>query len=115
LKKIVLILLMLTPLFTAVQASGPVTTGPSFTINPNPVNGSYFNVNLDFTETQYPAASIVISNVLGQVVYNYPLKPTDFANGHVRIELSDAKLDKGVYFVQVKSGESTKTQKLAVR
>lgn len=89
--------------------------GPSFTMSPNPVNGTYFYVNLAFTEAEYPNSQIIITNVLGQVIYNYPLKHVDFANRQVRIELSDAKLDKGVYFVQIKSGESTKTQKLAVR
>jgi len=29
--------------------------------------------------------------------------------------LSDAMLDKGVYFLQVKSGDATKTLKLAIR
>lgn len=102
---------------TAVQATAPLTpvSGPEFSINPNPVNGTYFFVNLDFTATQYPNASIHITNVLGQVVYTYPLREVDFSNGQVRIELSDAKIDKGVYFVQIKSGDFTKTQKLAVR
>lgn len=102
-------------MFTAVKATAPVSNGPSFSMSPNPVNGTYFYINLEFTETQYPASSIHITNVLGQVVYNYPLQQMDFANGRVRIELSDAKLDKGVYFVQVKSGDFTKTQKLAIR
>lgn len=102
-------------MFTSVRATVGPTNGPEFTINPNPVSGTYFFVNLGFNATQFPAASINITNVLGQVVYTYPLREVDFTNGNVRIELSDAKIDKGVYFVQIKSGESTKTQKLAVR
>ena len=35
--------------------------------------------------------------------------------GRVRISVMDAKLDKGVYFLQIKSGDATKTQKLAIR
>ncbi len=97
------------------DAAGPSANGPAFSLSPNPVNGSYFDIQLDFTETEYPKTIINITNVLGQVVYGYQLKHVDFQNGKVRIDLSDAKLDKGVYFVQLKSGDFTKTLKLAVR
>jgi hypothetical protein len=114
-KKIILMMLMLTPLLTQLRADAPVAAGPTFTMSPNPVTGNYFYVNLGFSESDYPKTFINITNVLGQVVYTYEIKHIDFTNGHVRVELSDAKLDKGVYFVQLKSGETTKTQKLAVR
>ena len=106
---------MLVPFVTQVQADAPVAAGPNFTMSPNPVNGTYFYINFTFAESEYPNTFINITNVLGQVVYTYQVKHVDFANGRVRVELSDAKLDKGIYFVQLKSGESTKTQKLAVR
>lgn len=89
--------------------------GPTFTLNPNPVTGSYFYVNLQFTEAQYPDAVIVVNDVLGKVVYSYPIRKSDYATGQVRIDLGDAMLDKGVYFLQIKSGDSTKTLKLAIR
>lgn len=95
--------------------TGPASSGPSFAMSPNPVNGSYFDIQFDFTESEFPKTIINITNVLGQVVYGYQLKHVDFENGKVRIDLSDAKLDKGVYFVQLKSGDFTKTLKLAVR
>lgn len=115
-KRIATLIILLIPLFlSTARADGPVSVGPDFTLNPNPVNGAFFDINLDFTESQYPNVVINITNVLGQVVYGYQLKHVDFINGKVRIELSEAKLDKGVYFVQLKSGELTKTLKLAVR
>ncbi|MBS3915350.1 MAG: T9SS type A sorting domain-containing protein [Bacteroidetes bacterium] len=129
-KKLVLILLVLVPVFSYVQATVPVaavptndpssvaapeSVGPNFTMSPNPVTGSFFYIQLNFTETEYPNSFIHITNVLGQVVYTYELKHTDFVNGQVRIETADAKIDKGIYFVQIKSGDLTKTQKLAVR
>ena len=43
------------------------------------------------------------------------LKQSDFMEGRVRISVMDANLDKGVYFLQIKSGDATKTQKLAIR
>lgn len=120
------IILLLSILLSALNlnahyASGPGTPGavlaggPSFTLNPNPVNGSVFYINLEFTEAEFPDTKIIITNVLGQVVYQAPVRKTEFAVGKVRIDLAEARLDKGVYFVQVTSGEFTKTQKLAVR
>lgn len=93
----------------------PTSQGPAFTLNPNPVTGSYFYVNLQFTEAQHPDAIIVVNDVLGKVVYSYPIRKSDYSTGQVRIDLGDALLDKGVYFLQVKSGDSTKTLKLAIR
>lgn len=88
---------------------------PNFSITPNPVNGSYFNVNLSFSDAEFPDAGIIISDVLGKVVFTYGLKQSDFMEGKVKISVMDANLDKGVYFLQIKSGDSTKTLKLAIR
>lgn len=89
--------------------------GPEFTLNPNPVNGSYFYVNLKFTEAEFPDAVILVNDVLGKVVYSYVIKKSDYSEGKVRIGVMDALLDKGVYFIQLKSGDFTKTLKLAIR
>ncbi len=89
--------------------------GPSFTLTPNPVSGSYFSISLDFSSIEYPNAVIIISDVLGKTVYFQSLKQADFMEGRVRISVMDANLDKGVYFLQIKSGDATKTQKLAIR
>ena len=117
---IVFAFLLVSPIL-ADESNGPGTSaatalpGPNFTLNPNPVTGSYFNINLEFKETEFPEAKVTITSVLGQVVYTAPVRKTEFATGSVRIELADARLSKGMYFVQISSGESTKTQKLAVR
>jgi hypothetical protein len=121
--KTILAILMFALAPVASMAHTPVTCaaspalgpGPSFTLNPNPVSGSFFYINLNFTEADFPDTRLVITNVLGQVVFTTSVKKTEFSLGRIRVELSDVKLDKGVYFVQLKSGESTKTQKLAIR
>lgn len=89
--------------------------GPSFTLTPNPVSGNSFSINIDFNASQYPDAVIIISDVLGKTIYQQILKPADYAEGRVRISVVDANLDKGVYFIQIKSGDFSKTQKLAIR
>lgn len=92
-----------------------IEVGPTFSLTPNPVTGSFFFINLNFTEAQFPEAGIFISDVLGKVVYSYPIRRSDYSTGQVRIDLGDASLDKGIYFVQIKCGDSTKTLKLAIR
>jgi len=89
--------------------------GPEFSLNPNPVNGSYFFVNLNFSEVDFPNSLILVNDVLGKVVYSYVIKKSDYIEGKVKIGVMDALLDKGVYFIQVKSGDYTKTLKLAIR
>ena len=95
--------------------AGVVDLAPTFSINPNPVSGTFFYVNLNFTEAQYPEAVIVINDILGKVVFSYPIRKSDYATSQIRIDLSDAMLDKGIYFLQIKSGDATKTLKLAIR
>ncbi len=56
-----------------------------------------------------------MNDVLGKFVYSYVIKKSDYAEGKVRIGVMDALLDKGVYFIQLKSGDFTKTLKLAIR
>ena len=94
---------------------GVLDLGPTFSINPNPVSGTFFYVNLHFTEAQYPEAVIVINDILGKVVFSCPIRKSDYFTSQVRVDLGDAMLDKGVYFLQIKSGDATKTLKLAIR
>jgi len=96
-------------------STGIVDLGPTFSISPNPVSGTFFYVNLNFTEAQYPEAVIVINDILGKVVFSYPIRNSDYATSQIRVDLSDAMLDKGIYFLQIKSGDATKTLKLAIR
>lgn len=116
-----MIALLLSTAVMAEGVNGPGTStstiapGPNFTLNPNPVTGSYFTINFGFKESEFPDTKITITSVLGQVVYTAPVRKTEFATGAARIELADARLSKGMYFVQLSSGESTKTLKLAVR
>lgn len=92
-----------------------VLPGPSFNITPNPVIGNYFNIDLGFKFTEFPKAVVVITNVLGQTVYTHSLTAADYANGFVKINVSESKLDKGIYLVQIKSGEANKTLRLVIR
>ncbi len=90
-------------------------TGPGFTIYPNPVNGSSFDINFSFNETEFPRVHLNIVNVLGQNVYSYNLVKLDYSNGKIHIDITDLRLNKGIYFVQLTSGESTRTVRLAIR
>ena len=76
--------------------------GPIFTLNPNPVTGSYFYVNLQFTEAQYPDAVIVVNDVLGKVVYSYPIRKSDYTTGQVRIDWETPCLIKAITSYRLK-------------
>lgn len=92
-----------------------VAPGPPFNITPNPVVGNYFNIDLNFKSTEFPKAVIVITNVLGQTVYTHAVTASDYANGFVKIGIAESKLSKGIFLVQVKSGEANKTLRLVIR
>lgn len=92
-----------------------VAPGPSFNITPNPVVGSYFNIDFGFKYAEFPKAVVVITNVLGQTVYTHALTAADYSNGFIKINVSESKLDKGIYLVQIKSGEANKTLRLVIR
>jgi len=92
-----------------------VEPGPGFTLHPNPVTGTWFHINLAFSESDYPNAKFSISNVLGEVIYAAPIKKTEFAGAKVRVDVADLKLDRGVYFVQVSGGDKSRILRLIVR
>ena len=94
---------------------GVADPGPGFTLHPNPVTGTWFHINLAFSESEYPNARFPISNVLGEVIYTAPIKKTEFAGAKVRVDIADLKLDKGVYFVQVFGGDKSRILRLVVR
>lgn len=89
--------------------------GPGFSLHPNPVTGTWFHINLSFSESDYPNARFSISNVLGEVIYAAPIKKTEFAGAKVRIDIADIRLEKGIYFVQVFGGDKSKILRLVVR
>ncbi len=89
--------------------------GPSFTVSPNPVAGNAFTVSFQFGAKQFPSAELTITNVLGQKVFTYGFTAADYLNRSVRIDLGETRLDKGVYFVKISSGEHSSLQKIAVR
>ncbi len=103
--------------FTTAELPGNAgaTPTPSFSISPNPVSGNTFALQFSFSQVQFPNAQLSISNLLGQTIFKYSLKKVDYDNGSVIIDVSETKLEKGVYFVQLKSGEVSKTVKLAIR
>lgn len=89
--------------------------GPVFTLHPNPVTGTWFHINLAFSESDYPNAKFSISNVLGEVIHEAPIKKTEFAGAKVRVDIAELKLDRGVYFVQVSGGDKSRILRLVVR
>ena len=69
-------------------------------IYPNPTNG---NVTIQLAEE----SNVCIFNAVGQIV-----KRLDKVSGYQLVDLSNAP--KGMYFVQIQSGNNVETQKLIV-
>lgn len=120
-KIVFIILVLLCQVSSAQQSNVNNTTIAShsteleFQIYPNPVNGNFFIVKFDFSAQQYPDAELKITNVLGQLVYTHNLDKTDYINKSIRIDLADFKLEKGVYFLKLSSGDDSRLQKIAIR
>ncbi len=76
---------------------------------PNPANGGIINIEHSLLEVPYDAY-IVITNVLGSIVYQYPVKSV---NGKYQINVSS--FPKGIYtFSYILSGKILTTSKLVI-
>ncbi len=78
----------------------------SFSIQPNPTNGS---VTFTFDPAMGRSNSITIRDIHGRKVTALPIR-----EGTDRVEWNAAELAPGIYFVSFKSGGSVSTQKLVV-
>lgn len=80
----------------------------SFNIYPNPTNG---NTNIEFNVPSTNNVSLDVINTLGQVVLNNNL---GVVSGDQKVNIDGNNLVNGIYFVNIKIGNNTTTQKLTV-
>jgi hypothetical protein len=78
-----------------------------FLVYPNPSNGMF---NIDFAG-EYAPLQLMITNLLGQVVYSETLDQSD---GVMQRELDLNQLADGSYFVNVINGDHRYTKQLVV-
>ena len=77
----------------------------SFTITPNPVNGSaYINVS----EFDKSTASIIICNLQGQIIRQKELNSMD------DVEINSNDFESGVYLITIKSKTFASTRKIVI-
>ena len=77
-------------------------------VYPNPAN-SYINVSFNVEQSQQ--ATIILRDAAGRIVYNEAIDAATGLNNQ-QIELSN--LAKGVYFVQLQTGDSSENTRLIV-
>ena len=77
----------------------------SFSVFPNPATDA---VNVQIVNTT--DAKIIVTDILGKEIYS-----EEVAFGQKNVELNTALWNNGFYFVTVKSGTATGTQKLVVQ
>lgn len=83
-------------------------TVSELSIYPNPTNG---NTNVEFNVPSSSNVTVEVINTLGQVVINNNLGTV---SGAQKINIDGANLVNGIYFVNLKVGNTTTTQKLTV-
>ncbi|MDP6921635.1 MAG: T9SS type A sorting domain-containing protein [Lutibacter sp.] len=81
----------------------PVTTVPYFLIYPNPASGGHITIKT----TNFASLQVSIYSVLGKVVYQQRFQ----AGSLINIE----NLSEGIYFLEVKQGNSQVTKKLLIK
>jgi hypothetical protein len=81
----------------------------SILVYPNPANDV---ANLRFTLTEGSNVSVEVINTIGQVVYNKQLG--NIGMGEQKVELNVSSLSKGLYFVNLVTGNSKIMAKLSI-
>lgn len=87
----------------------------SYRLFPNPMTSDNFEVTFTVQNKNSKNLDFTISNVLGQVVFNYHLTDDDIKKGSFSVKLDQLKLEKGFYLTKLTDGEHTNVQKLIVR
>jgi hypothetical protein len=77
-------------------------------VYPNPAN-SYINVSFNVEQSQ--KATIILRDAAGRIVYNEAI---DAATGLNNQQIDLSNLSKGVYFVQLQTGDSSENTRLIV-
>ena len=96
---------------TGTQSTEEQNTNPfGMVVYPNPVTS---NANISFSLKETANTEIFVSDILGKRILN--LKNENMSNGKHNVELNAGSLATGVYFVTIRSGNITYTQKLAVQ
>jgi PKD repeat protein len=92
---------------TAVGIADPTVAPLMLSASPNPF-GNTLNIQIDLTQSQ--DVSIDIYDVTGQLVAT--VYSGSLAAGQHRIEWNSTNMAEGVYFLQVKTGDSVQTKKI---
>ncbi|MFY8035063.1 MAG: T9SS type A sorting domain-containing protein, partial [Flexibacteraceae bacterium] len=87
--------------FLITSSSKKSINAPKLNLYPNPTTG------IVTLTTSVDAESIIITNEVGQLVYNSKAQP--------EMELILSHLAKGVYMVQVQSNKGVTTQRLVIQ
>ncbi|MDB9724904.1 T9SS type A sorting domain-containing protein [Salibacteraceae bacterium] len=77
---------------------------------PNPTDGM---VNISFEAISNDLYTLLVMNVLGEMVYTQVLEPT--AGNNIASELDFSDLQKGAYFLTLSNGMEIKTERLTIK
>jgi hypothetical protein len=97
----------------SLKATGPaglksIAINSDFNLTPNP---AHEQVNIKLNNTNISQTKIIITNAVGQLVYENHHVDSQLSN----LNISTSDLEKGVYFVSVTQNNQTFTKKLVVQ
>jgi hypothetical protein len=87
----------------------------TYKMYPNPMTSDVLEVSLQTGSKNIKNLTFIISNVIGQTVFQYNLTEEDIKKGSFIIKLDQIKLEKGFYLTKISNGEFSTVQKLVVR
>ena len=87
--------------------SNPSESGVVLNIYPNPSNGKFV---VESNELPKGDRSIVITNIIGEIIYQRSLK----SSGNLNEEIDLSSIDSGIYLMKVTAGEKQIINKLMV-
>jgi hypothetical protein len=82
---------------------------------PNPMTSDVLEVSFQSGLKNLRNLTFVISNVIGQAVFQYNITEDDIKKGSFVIKIDQIKLEKGFYLTKISNGEVSTVQKLVVR
>ncbi|MDP2176852.1 MAG: T9SS type A sorting domain-containing protein [Bacteroidota bacterium] len=110
-KHLFLISFVILSFFSVEAQQQPLT----YKMYPNPMTSDVLEVSFQSGFKSIKNLTFVISNVIGQTVFQYSLTEEDLKKGVFVVKIDQIKLEKGFYLTKISNGELSTVQKLVVR
>lgn len=94
----------------AIGINSPSAKSNIMTFYPNPSNGL---LNINFSSAPLQKISLVITNLLGQTMMEQAIDKSTLTKNSIQLDMHT--YPEGIYFISVKIGEDTQTERLVIK